>query len=42
MFATGTGEAPHNAMIAELLARHHAGPIVSAVGARNRAEPGYH
>ncbi|GIU91746.1 MAG: hypothetical protein KatS3mg011_0652 [Acidimicrobiia bacterium] len=32
--ATGTGEAPHNAMIVELLRKGHAGPIVSAVSVR--------
>jgi ferredoxin--NADP+ reductase len=39
--ATGTGEAPHNAMIAELLARGHRGPIVSAVCVRYRNDLGY-
>jgi ferredoxin--NADP+ reductase len=34
LFATGTGEAPHNAMIAELLAREHQGRIVNAVSVR--------
>jgi len=29
--ATGTGEAPHNALLAEMLARGHCGPLVSAV-----------
>ena len=33
-FATGTGEAPHNAMIAELLAAGHHGRIVSVVSVR--------
>lgn len=33
-FATGTGEAPHNAMLAELLSRRHAGKIVSATCVR--------
>ena len=40
-FATGTGEAPHNAMIVELLRKGHMGPIVSAVTVRNLADLGY-
>ncbi len=40
-FATGTGEAPHNAMTAELLSRGHTGPIVSAVCVRNQIDLGY-
>lgn len=40
-FATGTGEAPHNAMIAELLCREHPGQIVSAVCVRKRADLAY-
>jgi ferredoxin--NADP+ reductase len=32
--ATGTGEAPHNAMIAELLRRGHKGKVISIVSAR--------
>jgi ferredoxin--NADP+ reductase len=40
-FATGTGEAPHNAMIAELLARKHAGRIVSAVSVRLKRDAAY-
>jgi len=39
--ATGTGEAPHNAMIAELLKRGHRGRILSAVCVRHRADLGY-
>jgi ferredoxin--NADP+ reductase len=39
--ATGTGEAPHNTMIAELLARGHAGRIVSAVGIRYAKDAAY-
>jgi len=39
--ATGTGEAPHNAMVAELLARGHEGPIVSATTVRYRRDLGY-
>jgi ferredoxin--NADP+ reductase len=40
-FATGTGEAPHNAMIAQLLQQEHAGRIVSVICARHFAELGY-
>lgn len=40
-FATGTGEAPHNAMIAELLSRGHRGRIVSAVCVRYRRDAAY-
>ncbi|HEY0398986.1 MAG TPA: NAD(P)-binding domain-containing protein, partial [Acidimicrobiia bacterium] len=40
-FATGTGEAPHNAMVVELLRKGHTGPIVSAVTVRNLADLGY-
>jgi ferredoxin/flavodoxin---NADP+ reductase len=39
--ATGTGEAPHNAMIVELLRKGHYGPIVSAVSVRKWADLGY-
>jgi len=39
--ATGTGEAPHNAMIAELLARGHRGRIASIVCVRFRKDLGY-
>ena len=40
-FSTGTGEAPHNAMITELLRKGHTGPIVSAVTVRKWADLGY-
>jgi ferredoxin--NADP+ reductase len=40
-FSTGTGEAPHNAMITELLRKGHQGPIVSAVSVRKWADLGY-
>lgn len=40
-FSTGTGEAPHNAMITELLRKGHHGPIVSAVSVRNSIDLGY-
>ena len=39
--ATGTGEAPHNAMIAELLDRGHTGKILSAVCVRRRTDLAY-
>lgn len=41
MLSTGTGEAPHNVMVAELLRRGHTGPIVSAVCVRHRADLAY-
>ncbi len=40
-FSTGTGEAPQNAMIIELLRKGHSGPIVSAVTVRKWADLGY-
>ncbi|MCH1450805.1 MAG: ferredoxin--NADP reductase, partial [Acidimicrobiales bacterium] len=40
-FSTGTGEAPHNAMITELLRKGHHGPIVSAVSVRESIDLGY-
>ncbi|MDJ0792128.1 MAG: hypothetical protein QNJ71_09540, partial [Acidimicrobiia bacterium] len=39
--ATGTGEAPHNSMIVELLRKGHEGPIISAVTARRWNDLGY-
>lgn len=39
--ATGTGEAPHNAMVTELLRKGHHGPIVSVVSVRYRADLAY-
>lgn len=39
--ATGTGEAPHNMMIAELLARGHQGRIASLVCVRQRRDLSY-
>lgn len=39
--ATGTGEAPHNAMITELLRKGHCGPIVSLVSVRRTADLAY-
>ena len=40
-FATGTGEAPHNSMVVELLRKGHTGPIVSTVTVRNWKDLGY-
>ncbi len=40
-FGTGTGEAPHNGMVVELLRKGHTGPIVSAVTVRKNADLGY-
>lgn len=39
--ATGTGEAPHNAMTAELLSRGHKGKIVSLCCVRYKQDLGY-
>ncbi|MGH8874301.1 MAG: hypothetical protein ACRDVM_03485 [Acidimicrobiia bacterium] len=39
--ATGTGEAPHNAMITQLFRRGHQGRILSAVSVRYAADLGY-
>lgn len=39
--STGTGEAPQNAMVTELLRKGHHGPIVSAVSVREWADLGY-
>ncbi|MBK5222071.1 MAG: NAD(P)-binding domain-containing protein [Acidimicrobiia bacterium] len=41
LLSTGTGEAPQNAMITELLRKGHRGPIVSAVSVRQWADLGY-
>jgi ferredoxin/flavodoxin---NADP+ reductase len=41
LVATGTGEAPHNAMIAELLHGGHRGPIVSVVSNRLLRDAAY-
>lgn len=40
-FATGTGEAPHNSMVVELLRKGHTGPIVSTVTVRRWQDLGY-
>ncbi|MDO8528172.1 MAG: ferredoxin--NADP reductase [Deltaproteobacteria bacterium] len=40
-FATGTGEAPHNAMVWQLLSEGHKGKIVSSVCTRHRADQAY-
>jgi ferredoxin--NADP+ reductase len=39
--ATGTGEAPHNTMIAELLSQGHAGKLVAVACVRMRQDLGY-
>lgn len=39
--STGTGEAPHNGMVVELLRKGHVGPIVSAVSVRQWIDLGY-
>lgn len=41
LFATGVGEAPHTAMLAELLARRHVGRIVCATCARWQRDLAY-
>jgi ferredoxin--NADP+ reductase len=41
LFATGTGEAPHNAMIAELLTHGHGGQIISCVSVRHLRDAAY-
>ena len=41
LLATGTGEAPHNAMTAELLNQGHEGNILSVVTVRYRADLAY-
>ncbi len=41
LLATGTGEAPHNAMTAELLAGGHRGKITSVACVRFRKDAGY-
>lgn len=38
---TGTGEAPHNAMLAELLSWNHQGHIASVICVRHRQDLGY-
>ena len=40
LLSTGTGEAPQNAMVTELLRKGHHGPIVSAVSVRQWADLG--
>lgn len=40
--STGTGEAPHNAMIADLVAGSHRGRIASAVSVRYQKDAAYH
>ncbi len=41
MLGTGTGEAPHNAMVASLLARGHRGNVINVTTVRSRADLGY-
>jgi len=41
MISTGTGEAPHNAMTAELLARGHRGNVIQVTSVRHRVDLGY-
>jgi ferredoxin--NADP+ reductase len=41
LVATGTGEAPHNAMVAQLLSTGHRGRIVAVTCARCRRDLGY-
>ncbi|MFQ5522302.1 MAG: ferredoxin--NADP reductase [Acidimicrobiia bacterium] len=41
LLATGTGEAPHNAMVAELLRQGHEGRILAAVTVRYRSDLAY-
>ena len=41
MLGTGTGEAPHNAMVAKLLNSGHTGRIVNATSVRYRADLAY-
>ena len=41
LVATGTGEAPHNAMIAELMARGHRSPVVTVTCVRCNRDLGY-
>ncbi|MGQ0847947.1 MAG: FAD-binding protein [Actinomycetota bacterium] len=41
LLATGTGEAPHNSMVVELLRKGHRGPILSVVCVRQETDLGY-
>lgn len=41
MISTGTGEAPHNAMTAELLARGHRGKVIQVTTVRRRIDLAY-
>lgn len=41
MIGTGTGEAPHNAMVAELIRRRHQGKIVNVTSVRYHKDLGY-
>lgn len=41
MLGTGTGEAPHNAMATELLARGHRGNVINVTSVRHRTDLAY-
>jgi ferredoxin--NADP+ reductase len=41
MLGTGTGEAPHNAMVTKLLSHHHRGKIVNVTSVRRRIDLAY-
>ncbi len=41
MLGTGTGEAPHNAMVTTLLAQGHTGRIVNVTSVRHQSDLGY-
>ncbi len=41
LISTGTGEAPHNAMIAQLLRHGHRGKILNLTTVRSRVDLGY-
>ena len=41
MLGTGTGEAPHNAMVAKLLSQQHRGMIVNVTSVRRRTDLAY-
>ncbi len=41
MLSTGTGEAPHNAMTAQLLSSGHSGRLINVTSVRRRADLGY-
>lgn len=41
LLSTGTGEAPHNTMTAQLLSSGHSGPVINVTSARRRVDLGY-